>query len=43
MLAGGIAPPVDGALVGIAPVALQEELLALSAAEAADSTRISSH
>src|SRR5699024_5269616 len=39
----GKGPALHGALVGVAAVALQEELLALSAALAADCSGISSH
>ncbi len=40
---GGIAAALEGALSGVAPVALEEELLALPAAEAAYGVGVSCH
>ena len=43
VLAGGVGAALDGALLGIASVSLEKELLALSAAQTADSICISCH
>ena len=43
VLSGGIAAGLEGALLSVAPVALEEELLALPAALAADGVSISCH
>ena len=43
MLAGSVATTGDGALISIASVTLQEELIALTTADAANCISISSH
>ena len=43
MLAGDVRAAIDGALLGVATLALQEELEPFAAAEAADGTTVTSH